>query len=44
MFEDLRREAQEVKTVVAAQMLGVPLLKRMTRGGRRGVRYPASDK
>ncbi|MEJ2376988.1 MAG: IS3 family transposase [Pseudolabrys sp.] len=44
--KDLRREAQELKAVVAEQALELRLLKKKhVRGwGRRGMRYPASEK
>ena len=43
--KDLRREAQELKAVVAEQALELRLLKKHDRGwGRRGMRYPASEK
>jgi putative transposase len=44
-FKDLRRQAQELKEVVAEQALDLRLLKkRMMAEGRRGLRYPASEK
>jgi transposase-like protein len=43
--KDLRREAQELKAVVAEQALELRLLKKHDRGwGRRGMRYPTPEK
>src|SRR5215218_7592455 len=43
--KELRRQAQELKAVVAEQALELRLLKKHDRGwGRRGMRYPASEK
>lgn len=43
--KDLRQQAQELKKVVAEQALELRLLKKYDRGwGRRGMRYPASEK
>ena len=42
---DLRREARQLKEVVAEQTLELRLLKKHDRGwGRRGMRYPAAEK
>jgi transposase-like protein len=43
--KDLRREARDLKEVVAEQALELRLLKKHARGwGRRRMRYPASEK